>query len=76
MIETAEQLAEEIGVKRACGVLGVVRSRLYRIRQAKMTESVPPLMGMSRTLCKWGGHQIGIRSSKRMTNWLRIRAQL
>ena len=42
MIETAEQLAEEIGVKRACRVLGVVRSSLYRIRQEKMTESVPP----------------------------------
>ncbi len=35
-----------------------------------------PKTGMSRTLCKWEGHQIGIRSSKRMTNWLRIRAQL
>jgi len=42
MIETAEQLAEEIGVKCACRVLGVARSSLYRIRQAKMTESVPP----------------------------------
>ena len=41
MIETAEQLAEEIGVKCACGVLGVVRSSLYRIRQEKMTESIP-----------------------------------
>lgn len=38
MIDTAEQLAQEIGVKRACQVLGVVRSRLYRRRQEKMTE--------------------------------------
>ena len=42
MIETAEQLAEEIGVKCACRVLGVARSSLYRIRQAKMIEPVPP----------------------------------
>jgi putative transposase len=41
MIETAEQLAEEIGVKRACQVLGVARCSLYRIRQAKITGSVP-----------------------------------
>jgi putative transposase len=41
MIETAEQLAQEIGVKRACQVLGVVRSSLYRIRQEKMIEPVP-----------------------------------
>jgi putative transposase len=41
MIEAAEQLAQEIGVKRACQVLGVVRSNLYRIRQEKMTEPVP-----------------------------------
>ena len=41
MIETAEQLAEEIGVKCACRVLGVARSSLYRIRQEKMTESIP-----------------------------------
>jgi len=38
MINTAEHLAQEIGVKRACQVLGVVRSRLYRRRQEKMTE--------------------------------------
>jgi putative transposase len=42
MIETAEHLAEEIGVKCACRVLGVARSSLYRIRQEKMTESIPP----------------------------------
>jgi len=41
MIETAEQLAEEIGVKCACRVVGVVRSSLYRIRQEKMTKSIP-----------------------------------
>jgi putative transposase len=41
MIQTAEQLAEEIGVKCACRVLGVARSSLYRIRQEKMTESIP-----------------------------------
>lgn len=38
MIETAEQLAQEIGVKRACQVLSVARSRLYRKRQEKMNE--------------------------------------
>jgi putative transposase len=42
MIETAEQLAEEIGVKCACRVLGVARSSLYRIRQETMTKSIPP----------------------------------
>jgi len=42
MIESAEQLAEEIGVKCACGVLGVARSSLYRIRQAKRIEPDPP----------------------------------
>jgi putative transposase len=41
MIETAEQLAQEIGVKRACQVLGVVRSSLYRVRQETMTEPIP-----------------------------------
>ena len=41
MIETAEQLAEEIGVKCACRVLGVARSSLYRIRQEKMTKYIP-----------------------------------
>jgi putative transposase len=41
MIETAEQLAEQIGVKRACRVLGVARSSLYRIRQEKRIEPVP-----------------------------------
>lgn len=34
------------------------------------------ILGMSRIVCKWEGHQRGIRSSKRITNWLRIRAQL
>ena len=38
MIETAEQLAQEVGVKRACQVLGVARSSLYRKRQKKVSE--------------------------------------
>ncbi len=36
MIETTEQLAQEISVKRACQVLGVPRSSLYRVRQRKI----------------------------------------
>jgi hypothetical protein len=36
----------------------------------------PLVEGMSSRLCKWEVHQMGIRSSKRMTNWLRIKAQL
>ena len=38
MIETAEQLAQEVGVKRACRVLDVARSSLYRKRQEKVSE--------------------------------------
>jgi putative transposase len=37
MIDTAEQLAQELGVKHACQVLGVARSSLYRLRQEKGT---------------------------------------
>jgi len=37
MIETAEQLAQEVGVKRACRVLDVARSSLYRKRQEKVS---------------------------------------
>jgi putative transposase len=48
MIATAEQLAEEMGVKCACRVLGVARSSLYRIRQAKMIEpALPPEPSLS-----------------------------
>ena len=38
MIDSAEQLAQELGVKRACQVLGVARSSLYRLRQETGTE--------------------------------------
>lgn len=35
MIESAEELAQDIGVRRACQVLGVSHSSLYRLRQEK-----------------------------------------
>ena len=40
MIETAESLADEIGISAACRVLGVPRSTLYRARKPP-TEPAP-----------------------------------
>ena len=43
MIEMTEQLSEHVSIGRACEVMGVPRSTLYRSRQkARLTEQPPP----------------------------------
>lgn len=43
MTELATQIATQIGVKRACDVLNVPRSRLYRERRAKPVPKLRPI---------------------------------
>jgi len=42
MIETAEQLGQQIGIAAACASLGVPRSSLYRTRQPKPAGKARP----------------------------------
>jgi putative transposase len=42
MIEAAEELGKSAGVSRACQILGVPRSRLYRARQPKRPPAPRP----------------------------------
>jgi putative transposase len=42
MIETAEALGEEVGVSKACRVLGVPRRSLYRARKPKVAPEPRP----------------------------------
>jgi hypothetical protein len=40
MIRSVEQLAQDVGVRKACRALGVPKNRIYRCRQAQKAE--PP----------------------------------
>ena len=42
MIEATEELGKSAGVSRACQILGVPRSRLYRARQPKCPPAPRP----------------------------------
>jgi putative transposase len=42
MIQTAEELAEQVGLKTACEVLGIARSSVYRARQAAQEADLVP----------------------------------
>ncbi|MBM3280445.1 MAG: IS3 family transposase, partial [Candidatus Handelsmanbacteria bacterium] len=48
MIATADQLAQEVGVTRACQVLEVPRSSLYRARHPALENPTPPLVEIPR----------------------------
>lgn len=50
MIQSAEQLAETVGVLRACQVLDVPRSGLYRMRPAAHSRPVPEPLASPRAL--------------------------
>jgi transposase-like protein len=64
-----------LSAKKTLAELQVPRSTFYRWYKEYLQEGEAGLVeGMSSKLCKWGVHQRGIRSSKRMTNWLRMRA--
>jgi len=48
MIATADHLAQEVGVTRACQVLAVPRSSLYRARRPMPENPAPPVVESSR----------------------------
>ena len=50
MIEVAEELGKSAGVSRACHILGVPRSRLYRARQPKCPPAPRPTPGRALNL--------------------------
>ena len=49
MIEMTEQLSEQVSVSRACEVMGVSRSTLYRSRQQARSTGQASLASMSRS---------------------------
>jgi hypothetical protein len=59
MSAIAERLGQQIGLKAACAVLGVARSRLYRARQPQvqpMARRLPAALTSGRQLCPTSHH--------------------
>lgn len=50
MIQAVEQLGQQIGIRKACAVLGVVRSQVYRARRAAERVAHPPRPKPERSL--------------------------